>query len=149
MITLSFLNRAFLATIFILSGMGKFAQWDATAQYMTAQGMPLVYFFLLAAGLLEITAGVLLLIGYRTRVAATVLTLFLIPVTLIFHDFWNLQGPERQMQMINFLKNLAIMGGLIGTVVHGAGRASVDWRREPERELSKFSKDRDTLRDAA
>ena len=61
-----------------------------------------------------------------TRVGALGLLVFLIPTTVIFHDFWNLAGPERAMQMVNFLKNLAIMGGLTLLIADGPGRFAFD-----------------------
>ena len=66
--------------------------------------------------------------GLYARVGALVLALYLIPVSLVFHDFWNVAGPERAGQMADFLKNVALAGGLLLIVAHGAGRHSLDER---------------------
>ena len=97
--------------------------------YMASKGMPAVPFFLTLAILFEILCGVAILIGFRARVAAGLLFLYLIPVTLIFHNFWSVPGVEKQMQFVNFLKNISILGGLLHVVVYGAGRHSVDQSR--------------------
>ena len=80
---------------------------------MRAAGMPAVWLFLPAAILLELGGGVAILTGYGARIGAAALIVFLIPTTLIFHPFWQASGMERTVQMINFMKNLAIMGGLL------------------------------------
>lgn len=123
---LALLGRIFLAIIFVLSGVSKFIEWDATAGYMASKGMTMVPFFLVSAAIVEVLMGIFLIIGFKTRFAATVLALFLIPTTLIFHDFWNLQGLDKTIQMIFFLKNLAIIGGLTYIIAFGAGCISVD-----------------------
>ncbi len=106
-------GRVLLSLIFILSGLAKVSNWTATADYMTGSGMPFVAFFLAAAIVVEVGAGLALLFGVQTKTAAQILAAYLIPVTLIFHAFWSLDGMDRQMQLINFLKNLAILGGLL------------------------------------
>ncbi len=70
-----------------------------------------------------------LLLGFKARVGAVLLIIFLIPATLIFHNFWAFEGMERQMQMIMFMKNLAILGGLLLVLGLGPGPISVDQRQ--------------------
>jgi|YNPMSStandDraft_2_1061718.scaffolds.fasta_scaffold80000_1 putative oxidoreductase len=122
------LGRICLSAIFLLSGINKVTNWEQTAQYMQAQGMPLVPLFLLGAIVLELAGGLSVLLGYQARLGATLLILFLIPATLIFHNFWVFQGQEQQMQMIMFLKNVAILGGLLLVLGMGAGPISLDNR---------------------
>ena len=119
-------GRFLLSVIFLLSGIHKLMDWSGTADYMASYGMTAVPFFLTAAVVVELVGGAALLFGYYTRLAALVLFLYLIPVTYIFHHFWGLQGHAQQEQMINFLKNLAIMGGLLEFCAVGAGAMSVD-----------------------
>lgn len=122
-----FLGRLCLSSIFILAGLNKFMDYNATAQYMAAKGFTMIPFFLVSAAIIEILAGILLLIGYRTRIAAAALLLYLIPTTLIFHDFWYIGDlAARQAQIIEFLKNLAIFGGLLYVAGSGPGKCSVD-----------------------
>jgi len=93
---------------------------------MADKGMPAVPVFLVGAILCEIGGGLSLLLGCKARLGALLLFLFLIPTTLVFHNFWDYQGAEQKMQMINFMKNLAIMGGLALVVGFGPGPISVD-----------------------
>lgn len=123
------LGRVLMSVIFLVSGTMKIFAWDENLRYMTAKNMPLpdTYPVLLAAALtIELLGGLALLLGGGTRIAALVLTLFLIPATLVFHDFWNVVGAAQQNQMIHFLKNLTIMGGLLTLAAAGAGALSLD-----------------------
>jgi putative oxidoreductase len=128
-------GRVLIGLIFLLSGVMKFADWHGNLAHMEAKGMTVATpLFLGAAALVEIAGGLALWAGCCTRAMALVLTLFLIPTTLIFHNFWAEQGAARQNDLFNFLKNIAIMGGLLMTVAHGAGAYSVDERYARERE---------------
>jgi putative oxidoreductase len=109
--------RLLMSAIFILSGIGKLTGWSEMAGYMAAKGMPAVPLLLGAATFLEIFGGLSLLLGWKPRLGAALLFLFLIPTTLIFHNFWALAGAERMDQMTHFLKNLAILGGLLMVAV--------------------------------
>jgi putative oxidoreductase len=112
--------------IFLVSGMGKIGGWEQTASYMASKGMPMIPFFLVASIIFEIAGGLSVLLGLKARVGALALIVFLVPTTLIFHNFWALSGMDRQMQMIMFMKNLAIMGGLLLVINFGAGPLSID-----------------------
>ena len=127
---LTLLGRILLSLIFILSGFGKIADWSGTASSMSAKGMVAVPFFLTMAILFELGGGLSVLLGFKARWGALALICFLIPATLIFHNFWAFTGAEQRMQMINFLKNLAIMGGLLLLVLRGPGHPSIDGRRK-------------------
>lgn len=124
--SVSLVGRVLLCAIFVLAGIGKIQDWSGTAAMMQAHGMRAVDVLLPAAILVEVGGGLLLLVGWQTRWAAAALFLFLIPTTLIFHHFWDLQGAEQVMQMTHFLKNVAIMGGLLEFAAVGAGALSVD-----------------------
>jgi putative oxidoreductase len=121
-------GRGLLSSIFLLSAAGKLASFSGTQQFMAAKGMPATAFFLAMAILFESLGGLSVLLGYKVRVGALALIVFLIPATLIFHNFWDYQGMEMQMQMTNFLKNAAIMGGLTLLLAFGAGELSIDHR---------------------
>jgi len=123
-------GRILLSLIFIISGFAKAAHWSGTAAMMASKGIPLVSASLLLTILIELGGGLALLIGYRARLAALALALYLVPVTLLFHNFWAYHGMDQQMQMINFLKNLAILGGLLGLASEGAGTISLDARHQ-------------------
>lgn len=124
------LGRILLALIFLVSGFGKIGGWEQTAGYMASKGMPLIPLFLFAAIAIEIGGGLFVLTGRMARVGALALVVFLIPTTLIFHNFWAMEGMERQLNMVMFMKNLAIMGGLLMVAAYEAGPFRIDNRRK-------------------
>lgn len=124
-------GRLFLAGIFLVSGIAKLADPAGTAQHMAAQGIDGISVFLPIAAIVEIVGALSLITGTFARAGALLLTMFLIPTTLIFHDFWNYQEMgARVMQMANFMKNLALIGGLTLVLAHGASRLSIDHKLE-------------------
>ena len=120
---LSFLGRLLLAHLFLIAGIEKILDPAGTQAYMAAKGMPLTALFLLAAIAFELGGGLSLLIGFWARWGALALALFLVPTTLIFHTQFS--DP---MQQVMFMKNLAIIGGLLMTSAFGPGRFSWDER---------------------
>src|SRR2546428_1049720 len=107
------IGRTALALIFLFNALGIVDQ-TRPAHELAAHGAPaaLVPTLIVAGRVLQLAAGIALLIGWHERIAALLLTLFLIPATLAAHDFWASHGPEFQGQLVNFLKNFAIFGGL-------------------------------------
>lgn len=129
-----FVGRILIGLIFLVSGLTKVFQFSVMEGYMRQNGMlAATGFFLACALLIEIVGAVFLMLGWYTRVTALFLTAYLVPVTLIFHNFWSYAGAEQQVQIVNFLKNLAIMGGLVYAASTGARAVSIDRRlgREP------------------
>lgn len=122
-------GRVLLALLFVISGFDKIIGFEGTVGYIAAKGMPLPELAALGSIAVELAGGLLLVIGWQTRWAATVLFLFVIPTTYIFHNFWAYDGPQAQMQQIQFMKNLCIMGGMLYVMVFGAGPCSVDNRK--------------------
>jgi putative oxidoreductase len=122
-------GRILISLIFLAAGIGKLMDWSDTAEYMATKGMTAVPFFLTMAVLFELGAGTCLLLGWHTRWAALALIVFLIPTTLIFHNFWTMEGVQRMDNMQHFLKNLAIMGAMCKPMADGAGRFSLDARQ--------------------
>lgn len=124
---LFFLGRVLLCLIFLGSGIGKFLDAEGTQAYMASKGLPMVTFLMYAAAVVEILGSLMLLLGYKTRTGAIILLLFLIPTTLIFHNFWSNPPVEQMLQMMMFMKNLAIMGGLLYIIGAGPGKLSIDY----------------------
>ena len=120
--------RILLALIFVISGYNKLVGFDGTVGYIASKGLPLPQLAAAAAIAIELIGGILLVIGWQTRWAATAIFLFLIPTTLIFHPFWAV-AAGKQMEMIQFMKNLCIMGGMLYVMAFGAGPLSVDNRK--------------------
>ncbi len=100
--------------------------WSGTAAYMTARGMPAVPLFLAGAVVIEIGGGLSVLLGYRARLGALALIVFTVPTLFVFHNFWSYPPAEQQVQMVMFLKNLALIGGLLMVAALGAGAYSLD-----------------------
>jgi len=107
------LGRVLLSAIFILSGLGKLPHFNDIAGMMAGKGIPLASVALVITLFIEIGGGLMVLIGFKARYAALVMAVWLIPVTLVFHHFWGIPAEQQQDQMVNFLKNVAIMGGLL------------------------------------
>jgi putative oxidoreductase len=118
--------RMGIGVIFLASGFGKVAGWSGAVAHAASRGVPAI--LLAGATALELLGAISLLAGWKTRWGAAALLVFLVPVTLVFHDFWAAQGPEVQLQMIQFLKNVAIGGGLLAVIAAGPGTFSVDAR---------------------
>jgi putative oxidoreductase len=142
---IAFIGRALLSIIFISSAIHKIADWQDTLlsfnQAMTdwlavsiehswivtslEWGLDNASTLLLAAAIMELVGGLLVFLGIWVRLGAFFLLVFLLPVTLVFHHFWDLQGVDRQMQMVHFMKNLSISGGLMFLLGVGKGRKCV------------------------
>jgi len=118
------IGRAFIAAIFLFSGIGKLMAPGAALAYMGSLGLPLPELGLVAAVALELAGSLLLIVGYRTRLVALLLAVYALVTALIFHH-----ALADQNQMFHFLKNLAMAGGLLQVVAFGAGAFSLDNRR--------------------
>ena len=116
-------GRVLLAAIFIVSGFGKLFAAEAVQGYIASAGLPFPQLAFLAAVTLEIGGGLLLAVGYQTRVAAIALAVFSVVTALIFH---SVAGDQNHF--IHLLKNLAIAGGLLQVAAFGAGTLSLDAR---------------------
>jgi len=100
---------------------------------MTQAGIPAARTLAVIAGLAEIAGGLSIAFGFLARLGALGLFLYMIPVTLTFHHFWTFEGAEQKTQLVNFMKNLAIMGGLLVLYAEGPARYSIDARlRRPK-----------------
>ncbi len=113
--------RVLLASLFLISGFGKLAAPAATKAYIVHAGLPLPDVAYLIAVLVEVGLGLALLAGYRTRVAAALMAAFTVATAFAFHMHF-----ADQNQMIHFLKNVAITGGLLQVAAYGAGGFSLD-----------------------
>ena len=116
---LDLIGRIFISLVFLLSGINKIGNYEGTVGWMESLGMPGI--FLIPAIILEIGAPILIMIGYKVKISAALLSIFCISTAVIFHnDFSN------QMQLISFMKNIALAGGFLFIVVNGAKDFSLD-----------------------
>jgi putative oxidoreductase len=123
-------GRILLGLIFLMSGIGKIRDWAGTIEYMKvtwmkdyAQAIPVL---LGVAIFVEIVGAVLLITGFKARLGSFALIVFLVAASLTFHRFWDLEGPARMTEMVNFMKNVSILGGLLLVVSRGPGLCSID-----------------------
>lgn len=134
--TLTLVGRIFLGGLFLLSGMNKLLDPIGTRQYMAAMGMVSgTDLFYAGAVLLEMGGALSLWLGWRTRVGAAALILFIIPATMIFHrtSLSFVLDVAVQDQQFHVMKNFAILGGLLYVLAHGAGFLSLDAGRRAGR----------------
>jgi putative oxidoreductase len=117
-------GRVLLAALFLMSGLSKLGAAAATTGYISAAGLPLPLLVYAMTLVIEIGGGLLLLIGFQARAVAAVLALFTLVAAAFFHNNF-----ADQNQVIHFLKNVAIAGGLLQIAAAGAGRVSLDARR--------------------
>jgi putative oxidoreductase len=116
-------GRILVVLIFLQSGIGKIENFQGTAQYMASHGIaPYTNFFLVGAIFFELIGVITLISGYFARFGAFLLLVFLIPTTIIFHTNFAEQG-----QMVHFMKNVSMFGGLLVLLAVGAGRFSLDY----------------------
>jgi len=119
-------SRMFLAGVFIVFGMRKLLAVTGTAGYFTKLGLPMPEILVWLVILVEVGGGILLVIGWRTRLVAWILAGFVVLATLAAHRYWEFDAAQYVPQLTNFMKNLAITGGLLSLAAMGAGRYSVD-----------------------
>ena len=120
------LGRVLLAFIFIFDAYDSIFYFKETKEKMTSYGLTWQQDLLLVGAIfLLLLGGTLLLMGYRARFGAVLLLMYWVPVTFIVHSFWNDPEPARRLQSVLFMKNLAIVGGLLMVWANGTGRYSI------------------------
>jgi putative oxidoreductase len=123
---LDLLARILISCIFLFEAYDSLAFYQKTKQTMLEYGLTWQTDMLLILSIvLLFVGGIFLLIGYRSSLAAIMLLLYWLPVTFIVYSFWNDPEEYRRVHSIFFMKNLAVVGGLLMILVHGSGRYSV------------------------
>jgi len=123
------IGRILLSLVFLMSGFQKVGMFSMMTGYAAAKGLPMPTVAIGVAAAIEILGGLAILTGFHTKLASWIVFLFLIPTTLMFHNFWAMSGMEKMDNTAHFLKNLAIMGGLLILGANGAGAYSLDSSR--------------------
>ncbi len=126
------IGRILISPIFILAGISKFMNFSVITGYASDAHLPLPAVALACAAAIQLLGGLAILVGFHTKFAAWIVFLFLIPTTIVLHNFWAMAGPGRAINMTHFETNLAIMGGLLFVATFGAGAYSVDSARAPK-----------------
>ncbi|MCR9293043.1 MAG: DoxX family protein [bacterium] len=133
---ISLASRVLIALIYLLSAVGnKIPNFSSVAEYMASENVPFPQLMLVGGIVFLITGSLSIITGFRARWGAVLLLLFLILATYFFHDFWNFEGQEAQQQMIQFMKNLSLMGSMLFILANGPGAWSLD-RRAATRPLA-------------
>jgi len=124
------LSRILLAAIFVQSGFGKLLRFEGFAASMAAKGLPLPFLWAIAAVAAEFGGSLCILFGLGTRLIAPLMVVFTAFAAVLGHPFWAADAEHYQAQYINFMKNIAIMGGYLALFVAGPGAISLDgWLR--------------------
>ncbi|NLR82148.1 DoxX family membrane protein [Chitinophaga eiseniae] len=119
------LGRILFALIFVMSGLNHVM--GAGADYAAAAGVPAARIMVPFAGLLALLGGASILLGYKVKYGAWLIVIFLVPVSIVLHNFWSVTDPmQKQMQMAMFMKNMAILGGALLLAYFGPGPYSLD-----------------------
>jgi putative oxidoreductase len=121
------IGRVLIALIFVSSGIEKFIDLGKTASVIASKDLPYPDVLAVLTATLELIGGLLIILGWQTRLSALALAGFSAVAAYFFHDFWNLPpGPEHANMMIHFMKNVSIIGGFLMLCAVGAGRYSLD-----------------------
>ena len=135
------LGRVMLALIFFMSAIGnKIPKFNDVAEYMASEGVPIPQVMLVGAIVFLIAGSLSLILGFKARIGAGLLLVFLVLATYFFHDFWTwpenamwvlslnseVQMPVQQIEMISFMKNMALMGAMLFIMSNGSGPWSLD-----------------------
>ncbi len=128
---LTLAGRLLLAALFLPAGLSKLVGFAGTVGYISSVGLPMPQVAAVVALIVEIVGGLVLIAGYRTRVAALVLAVFTIVASVFFHNYWAVPAEAQMVQQLLFFKNIAVVGGLLTLAAWGPGAWSVDARRAP------------------
>jgi putative oxidoreductase len=122
--------RLLMAMMFLGAGIEKFTGLEGTAGYIASAGLPMPKLLAIGAAVVEVLGSLLLIVGWQARWAALALAGFTVLASLFFHDYWSLPKDQQMMQMLMFMKNMAVTGGLLMVFAFGAGTISLDARRK-------------------
>jgi putative oxidoreductase len=120
------LARILVVAIFVYTGISKLTHFDGTSHMIAEKGIPLATVATAIAILIELGGAIAIIIGWQTKLAAAVQFVYLIFITFMYHNFWVAPPQLHDVQLINFLKNVGIMGGLLILATRGAGASAVD-----------------------
>jgi len=120
------IGRILIAALFLNAGLRKVFTYAATVGYFTKLGFPMPEAMAIIAPIIEVGGALLLIAGWKSRYAAWLLALFVVIASFAAHRFWTFDATQYANQMNHFMKNVAIIGGLLFVAACGPGRLSVD-----------------------
>ena len=127
---LALVGRLLLALLFLPAGIGKVTGFAGTGGYIASVGLPLPTLGAIIALVVEIVGGLALIAGLGTRLAALVLAVFTLAASFFFHAYWAVPAAQQFVTQLLFMKNIAVVGGLLTLAAWGAGAWSLDARRQ-------------------
>jgi putative oxidoreductase len=120
------LARILVVAIFVYTGISKLTHFDGTSHMIAEKGIPLAAIATAIAILIELGGAIVIIVGWQTKLAAAIQFVYLIFITVTYHNFWAAPPQLHDVQLLNFLKNVGIMGGLLFLATRGAGASAVD-----------------------
>ena len=123
---LSLVGRLLIAVLFLPAGISKIAGFAGTVGYIASKGAPVPEVAAIIAIIVEVGGGLALILGFKARWAALALAAFTLVATVMFHNYWTFPAEQQMMQQLMFMKNVAVIGGLLTLAAWGAGAWSVD-----------------------
>ena len=126
---LPLVGRILIGIMFVLAGISKAGAIVGTTKYIASKGLPAAQILTYLTIIFEIVAGAMLIVGYRTWIAASALAIFCVLTAVIFHNYWSMQGAAVRINQVFFMKNLAIAGGLLAFAYFGSGPLGLDSRK--------------------
>jgi len=127
--TAALVGRNLLGIVFVVSGLEKIGAFADTTVYMAGAGLPAVQLLLVLAIIVEVGGGSAICFGWRCRMAALVVLLFTVIVTIVFHRYWDVPADQAMVQRLMFMKNVSIMGGLVLLYSFGPGSLALTFGR--------------------
>lgn len=124
----AFAGRLLLAALFVPAGLSKLTGFQGTVGYISSVGLPMPSIAAALAMMVEIGAGLALIAGAKTRIAALALAGFTLVASFFFHAYWGVPAEQQMVQQLLFFKNIAVVGGLLTLAAWGAGDWSLDAR---------------------
>jgi len=126
------IGRFFYSLMFIFAGFGNLIDLEHASKYAASMGVPAPTVAVIVSHLMILAGGFSILLGYKVKIGSILLIIFLIPTTIIMHNFWAVKDPmQSQIQMIMFFKNIAMLGGAFIFLYFGSGPLSIE--KEPEK----------------
>jgi len=122
-------GRVLMAALFLPAGVSKIAGFAGTVGYIASKGVPLPEAAAIIAIIVEVGGGLALILGFKTRWAALAIALFTLIATFMFHNYWTLPADQQMVQQLMFMKNIAVIGGLLTLAAWGAGAWSMDGKQ--------------------
>ena len=128
--SLALVGRLLLAMLFLPAGIGKLTGFAGTVGYIASVGLPMPSMAAAIALIIEIVGSVALITGFGTRIAALILAVFTLVASFFFHAYWAVPADQQLVTQLLFMKNIAVVGGLLTLAAWGAGAWSLDVRNK-------------------